>query len=243
MHESQSRLWENLIGRSLPFWQHYLPKLKAQFPGQLDTITPEQVHRAINRVQRSYIRVEADECTYNLHIILRFEIELALINGEIEVSDVPEAWNAKMEAYLGLPVPDDAHGCLQDIHWSHGAFGYFPTYALGNLYAAQLFEKLHEALPDLWDRVRAGYSVDNAVERSMDATFMYSAVRDMLYLFPGVKLPFGLRWPGGNGQGSNELYPWIFNLADAVLLIGLVFIFITTLRCGKPQPAPQSARD
>lgn len=156
MHESQSRMWENVIGRSLPFWKHYAPKIRKYFPGQLDHIEPEQFYRAINQVQPSFIRVEADECTYNLHIILRFEIEVDLIEERITVDDIPEVWNAKMKQYLGLDVPDDAHGCLQDIHWSHGSMGYFPTYALGNLYAAQLFEKIEADVPKLWECVGDG---------------------------------------------------------------------------------------
>ena len=156
MHESQSRMWENVVGRSLAFWRHYLPVLRGYFPGRLDTVTPEEVCRAVNHVQRSLIRVEADECTYNLHIILRFEIEVGLIEGTLKVSEVPEAWNAKMKEYLGLDVPDDTHGCLQDIHWSHGAFGYFPTYALGNLYAAQLLETIERDIPGLWKQIEEG---------------------------------------------------------------------------------------
>jgi carboxypeptidase Taq len=156
MHESQSRMWENLIGRSLPFWKHYAPLLRETFPGQLDSVSTEQIYHAINCVRPSLIRVEADECTYNLHIILRYEIEVDLLEGRIGARAVPEAWNAKVKQYLGIDVPDDAHGCLQDVHWSHGAFGYFPTYALGNLYAAQLFEAALRDIPDLWERIGAG---------------------------------------------------------------------------------------
>ncbi len=156
VHESQSRMWENLIGRSLPFWQRYTPRLQAAHAGKLDGVGPEEVYAAINRVAPSFIRVEADECTYNLHVILRFEMEVAIIEGDLAIKDVPEAWNAKMKAYLGLDVPDDARGCLQDIHWSHGSMGYFPTYALGNLYASQFFEKIVEDLPALWTQVAGG---------------------------------------------------------------------------------------
>lgn len=156
IHESQSRMWENMIGRSLPFWRRYAPVLRDHFPDALASVTPEMIYRAINKVEPSFIRVEADECTYNLHIILRFELEVALLEGDMAVADVPEAWNAKMRKYLGIVPPDDARGCLQDIHWSHGYFGYFPTYALGNLYASQLFERILEDLPDLWTRVEAG---------------------------------------------------------------------------------------
>ena len=156
IHESQSRMWENMIGRSLPFWKYYAGAYRERFKGQLDSVTPEQMHRAINRVQPTFIRVEADECTYNLHVILRFEIEVALIEGDIQVADVPAVWNEKIKAYLGLDVPDDAQGCLQDIHWSHGSMGYFPTYALGNLYAAQLFETIEKDCPTLWQDVEEG---------------------------------------------------------------------------------------
>ena len=156
IHESQSRMWENIIGRSLPFWKHYTPFLRKQYPGQLDAVSPEDLYRAINIVEPTFIRVEADECTYNLHVILRFEIEVDLIEGRITVADIPELWNQKMKDYLGLDVPDDAKGCLQDIHWSHGSIGYFPTYALGNLYSAQLFETIERDLPNLWDDVAQG---------------------------------------------------------------------------------------
>jgi carboxypeptidase Taq len=156
MHESQSRMWENVIGRSLPFWRHYLPVMRDFFPGQLDTVTPEEVYAAVNLAKPSLIRVDADECTYNLHIIIRFELEVALIEGSLDPSSVPEAWNSKVREYLGLEVPDDARGCLQDIHWAHGAFGYFPTYALGNLYAAQLFNAMLEQVPGLWESVEQG---------------------------------------------------------------------------------------
>jgi carboxypeptidase Taq len=156
IHESQSRLWENLIGRSLPFWEHYGPRLARAHVGKLDGVSPEDLHRAINRVRPSLIRVEADECSYNLHVILRFEIEMALFDGSLAAADLPEAWNAKVREYLGLEVPDDARGCLQDIHWSHGSFGYFPTYALGNLYSAQLLEKIEADVPSLWADVGRG---------------------------------------------------------------------------------------
>jgi carboxypeptidase Taq len=149
-------MWENLVARSRPFWRNYFPALRAQFPGQLDGVTAEDVYRAVNRVEPSFIRVEADECTYNLHIVIRFEIELALVEGNLAVQDVPEAWNAKVKQYLGIDTPNDAHGCLQDIHWAHGGMGYFPTYALGNLYAAQLFHKAEQDIPTLWTSIETG---------------------------------------------------------------------------------------
>ncbi|CUI17037.1 putative Zn-dependent thermostable carboxypeptidase [Candidatus Protochlamydia naegleriophila] len=156
VHESQSRWWETRIGLSKPFWKHFLPILKEIFKGQLDTITLDQFYRAINKVEPSFIRVEADEVTYPLHVILRFELEKALIEGSISVRDVPAAWNAKMEEYLGIRPENNAEGCLQDIHWAMGAFGYFPTYTLGNLYAAHLFEAFAKQYPDWEDRVAEG---------------------------------------------------------------------------------------
>ena len=140
IHESQSRLWENQVGRGRPFWDHFFPRLKQTFPGSLDGVTLDAFHLAINDVRPSLIRVEADEATYNLHIALRFELELALLSGDLTVAELPGAWNERFAALFGIPVPDDARGCLQDIHWSFGGIGYFPTYTLGNLYAAQLME-------------------------------------------------------------------------------------------------------
>ena len=156
MHESQSRLWENHVGRSRPFWQYFYPRLQATFPDQLKTVELDTFYRAINRVEPSLIRVEADEVTYNLHIMLRFEIEKQLIAGDLAVEDVPALWNDKMEEYLGLRPASDAEGVLQDIHWSLGAFGYFPTYALGTLMAAQLYEQARQDLPTLDQQIASG---------------------------------------------------------------------------------------
>lgn len=156
VHESQSRWWETRIGLSKAFWQYFLPKLKEVFKGKLDKVTLEQFWKGINKVEPSFIRVEADEVTYPLHVILRFELEKGLIEGTLKVRDVPEAWNAKMKEYLGIVPPTNAEGCLQDIHWSMGAFGYFPTYTLGNLYAAHLFEAFVKKHPDWEKRVAAG---------------------------------------------------------------------------------------
>jgi len=149
LHESQSRLWENQVARSLPFWRYYFPILRAFFPAQLQGISLEQFHRAINKVEPSLIRVEADEVTYNLHIFVRFELEKDLITGALKVADVPDAWNAKYEEYLGITPPNNALGCLQDIHWSHGTIGYFPTYSLGNLMSAQIYDMAREQIPGL----------------------------------------------------------------------------------------------
>ncbi len=149
VHESQSRLWENLVGRSLAFWQFFFLWAQETFPENLSDVSPEAFYRGLNRVEPSFIRVEADEVTYNLHIILRFELEIALLTEDLKVADLPAAWNEKMRAYLGVTPPDDAKGVLQDIHWSQGSFGYFPTYALGNLLSAQIWNAMRRDLGDL----------------------------------------------------------------------------------------------
>jgi len=155
VHESQSRMWENLVGRSLPMWEHFYPRLQETFP-QLKTIPLEKFYKGINKVQPSFIRVEADEATYNLHIMLRLEIEIALMEGKVAVKDLPALWNDKMKEYLGITPPNDAKGVLQDVHWSGGLVGYFSTYALGNLMSAQLWEKINQQIPNLPDQIRAG---------------------------------------------------------------------------------------
>ena len=149
IHESQSRMWENFVGRSEAFWAHFYPKVQAAFPDALSDVSERDFYGAINAVAPSFIRVEADEATYNLHIMLRFELEQALIDGGLKAEDVPGVWNETFEKYLGITPPDDTQGCLQDIHWSGGGIGYFPTYALGNLYAAQFFEQARQEVGDL----------------------------------------------------------------------------------------------
>ena len=153
VHESQSRMWENLIGRSRPFWKYFFPRLKETFPSQLGNVDQDTFYKGINAVEPSLIRVEADEATYNLHIMLRLEIEIALMEGSLEAKDAPEVWNEKFKEYLGIIPPDDAQGVLQDIHWSFGGFGYFPTYALGNLVSVQIWEKMEQDLPDIDDQI------------------------------------------------------------------------------------------
>jgi carboxypeptidase Taq len=148
IHESQSRLWENQVGRSRPFWEHFFPRLKQTFPVVAD-VPFDSFLFAVNEVKPSLIRVEADEATYNLHVGLRFELEMALLDGSLAVADLPGAWNDSMKRMLGVDVPDDRHGCLQDVHWSFGGVGYFPTYTLGNLYAAQFMESAKSAVPTL----------------------------------------------------------------------------------------------
>jgi carboxypeptidase Taq len=156
VHESQSRMWENMVGRSRPFWEHFFPIVRDAYPAQLDGLDAEAFYRAVNRVQPSLIRIHADECTYNLHIILRFELEQELVSGRLAPADASEAWDAKMREYLGIDVPDVADGVLQDMHWSGGSLGYFPTYALGNVISGQLWQRIQRELPDLSDEIRAG---------------------------------------------------------------------------------------
>jgi len=156
IHESQSRLWENLIGRSKEFWSFFYPSLQMLFPQYLGNVSEGDFYRGINKVAPSLIRVEADEATYNLHIMLRLEIEIGLMEGSIVVEDLPEIWNAKMKDYLGVTPPNDAKGVLQDIHWSAGMIGYFPTYALGNLASVQLWDKMLEEQPNIPDEIAQG---------------------------------------------------------------------------------------
>jgi carboxypeptidase Taq len=156
VHESQSRLWENMVGRSAGFWRWCFPHLQAAFPERYAGRSWAEVHRAVNAVKPTLIRVSADEVTYGLHIVLRFELELALFEGGLDVAELPAAWRERMRAYLGLEVPDDAHGVLQDVHWAEGLFGYFPTYALGNVLAGQLWARITAELPDLDERFARG---------------------------------------------------------------------------------------
>jgi carboxypeptidase Taq len=156
IHESQSRMWENLVGRSYPFWQHFYPRVQEIFSAQLGNVSLEAFYKGINRVQPSFIRVEADEATYNLHIMLRMELEIALMEGQLSVGDLPEAWRQRFRDYLGITPPSDAVGVLQDVHWSSGMIGYFPSYALGNLVSAQLWERIHADIPDLAEQIRRG---------------------------------------------------------------------------------------
>jgi carboxypeptidase Taq len=156
VHESQSRMWENLVGRSLPFWEYYYPRLQKIFPAQFSGVSLQAFYKGLNKVEPSLIRVEADEATYNLHIMLRLELEIALMEGSLEVKDLPEAWNTRMQEYLGITPPNDAMGVLQDVHWSGGSIGYFSTYALGNLISVQLWQKINQDIPDLANQIRQG---------------------------------------------------------------------------------------
>jgi carboxypeptidase Taq len=156
VHESQSRMMENIVGRSRGFWQAHFPTLQDYFPEALSGYTAEDFYRAINKAQPSFIRVEADELTYNFHIILRFELEQAMLNGDLAVADLPTAWNDKMRELIGIIPPTDREGCLQDVHWSRPGFGYFPTYALGNLYAAQFYETAVAREPAIAEEMARG---------------------------------------------------------------------------------------
>ena len=156
IHESQSRFWENCIGRGLSFWQHNLPLAQQLFENQLGNITPAAFYNVINKVEPSLIRTEADELTYHFHIMIRYEIEKMLIDGSIQIKDVPAYWNQHYEKYLGIKVPDDKRGCLQDVHWSHGSFGYFATYSLGSMYAAQLYASMQKENDSLEKEITDG---------------------------------------------------------------------------------------
>jgi carboxypeptidase Taq len=155
-HESQSRMCENLVGRSYPFWQHFYPRLQEVFPSQLGNVALDTFYKGINKVTPSFIRVEADEATYNLHIMLRMELEIAMMEGKLRVKDLPEAWNSRFQEYLGITPPNNSQGVLQDVHWSGGMIGYFPSYALGNLIGAQLWERINADIPDLPEQIRQG---------------------------------------------------------------------------------------
>ncbi|MEO7523455.1 MAG: carboxypeptidase M32 [Ferruginibacter sp.] len=156
IHESQSRLWENCIGRGLAFWEKHLQLAKSYFPGQLGNIQAEQFYKGINKVEPSLIRTEADELTYHFHVMIRYEIEKQVIDGTLLTKDIPGMWNESYNKYLGITIPDDKHGCLQDVHWSHGSFGYFATYSIGSLYAAQLYAAMLREDPLLTTRIASG---------------------------------------------------------------------------------------
>jgi carboxypeptidase Taq len=156
LHESQSRLWENLVGRSRAAWTCFLPELKQAFPGQLRDVDVDRFYRAINKVQPGLIRVDADELTYSLHVVLRFELEQEMLTGTLNLDELPDVWNARMKSYLGVDVPDAARGVLQDVHWSLGLIGYFPTYVIGSIVSAQIWAKLLAAIPDLQEQIERG---------------------------------------------------------------------------------------
>lgn len=184
IHESQSRMWDNIIGRSLPFWKFFYPKLQSIF-SRFKNVALDDFYRAVNAVRPSPIRGYADEVTYNLHIVLRFEIEEALLKGELEVSSLPEIWNEKMQEYLGVMPENDAKGVLQDVHWSQGYIGYFPTYMLGNLYAAQLFATAEREIPSLEDEI-AGGNLNILQEWLRDKVHRFGLIREAPQLLQEV---------------------------------------------------------
>ena len=178
IHESQSRFYENIIGRSRPFVELIFPKLKELFPQQLADVDAEMFYRAVNKAQPSLIRTEADELTYCVHVMIRYEIEKQLIAGTLAVADVPAAWNRMYKDYLGIDVPDDKNGCLQDSHWSGGMIGYFPSYALGSAYGAQMLAKMQEDLGDIYVDVAKG-----------DLSRVTGWLREKIHRYAGFKKP------------------------------------------------------
>ncbi|MDB5206586.1 MAG: carboxypeptidase [Flavisolibacter sp.] len=156
IHESQSRLWENNVGRSKGFWKHWYPQLQARFPAQFNSVPLDSFYKGINKVQPSLVRTEADEISYHFHVFIRYELEKRLIEGSLSTNDIPAFWNLQYKTYLGVDVPDDKRGCLQDVHWSHGSFGYFPTYSLGSFYAAQFYAKAAKEMIGLDEQIAAG---------------------------------------------------------------------------------------
>jgi carboxypeptidase Taq len=202
MNESQSRTWENLVGRGRPFWTYWYEPLQQTFPDALGSVELDDFLRAINRAEPGLIRVDADETTYSLHIILRFELEQQLLAGTIELEELPEAWNAKMKEFLGIDVPDDGQGVLQDVHWSGGSMGYFPTYALGNVISLQIWAKVRESLPDLDDQLAAG-----------DVSELAGWLRDNLYSL-GRKLTPRETLERLTGSGDLDPQPYLTYLRD-----------------------------
>jgi carboxypeptidase Taq len=156
LHESQSRMWENLVGRSRGFWRFFYPRVQAHFAEQLGDVDEDAWYRTVNRVQPSLIRIAADEVTYNMHIILRFELEQDMLSGAVPMAELPTSWNQRMHDYLGIEVPDDAQGVLQDMHWGTGSIGYFSTYSLGNVMSVQIWEKIKDEIPELDEQIERG---------------------------------------------------------------------------------------
>jgi carboxypeptidase Taq len=208
IHESQSRLWENNVGRNLPYWKHNYPALQALFPDNLGAVPLASFYKAINIVKPSLIRTNADELTYHFHILIRFEIEKALIEGSVEVAGLPALWNAKYKDYLGLDVPNAAQGVLQDIHWSHGSLGYFPTYSLGSFYAAQFYAAARKEIPQLEQEIEQGNS--SSLLHWLRAKVhglgkMYSS-EELCIRISGEKLNFSY-FMGYAQQKYGQLYP------------------------------------
>lgn len=192
IHESQSRLWENNVTRSLEYWEYYLPILKSMFPNELVNVSPEQFFRACNKVTPSLIRTNADELTYHFHIMIRYEIEKGLIDGSILVKDLPQIWNMKYKEYLDIDVPNDKEGVLQDVHWSHGSFGYFPTYSLGSFYAAQFFHAAQQNISNLMSNISKGELIElrNWLKKEIHEHGMFYSSNDLCKKVTGEELNF-----------------------------------------------------
>ncbi|MFX1339817.1 MAG: carboxypeptidase M32 [Promethearchaeota archaeon] len=184
-HESQSQMWEYIIGHSWQFWNHWYPTLQEYFPKHLTNYPEKDFYRSLNRVQPSLIRVEADEVTYNLHIILRFELEKVIINENFPISDLPELWNTKMDELLGIIPSDDSKGILQDVHWSEGIFGYFPSYILGNLYSAQIYFEILKKQPEIGDEIKNG-QYNNLISYLKENIYQYGKIYRPNYLIKKI---------------------------------------------------------
>ena len=211
IHESQSRLWENNIGRSLEFWRIHYPVLQQEFPENLAQVSLEEFHKAMNIVKPSAIRTSADELTYHFHVIIRYEIEKGLMEGSIKVNDLPTIWKQKYKSYLGIDITSDAKGVLQDVHWSHGSFGYFPTYSLGSIYAAQFYAAVKKQLPDLMTQIAHGDSSKLLLwlrEHIHQHGRLYS-VEELLVNITGEKLSFKYFM-----EYAKEKYTQLYNLSD-----------------------------
>lgn len=209
IHESQSRLWENNVGRSLNYWKFNYDKLQHAFPEQLKHVTVTDFYKAVNIVKPSLIRTSADELTYHTHVLIRFEIEKALIEGTIEVNDLPAVWNKKYKDYLGVEVPDDSKGVLQDIHWSHGSFGYFPTYSLGSFYAAQFFAQAEKEIPGLENQIETGNlkPLLNWLREKIHQFGQYYTAEELCIFITGEKLNFSFFM-----NYAKEKYNRLYNL-------------------------------
>lgn len=213
IHESQSRLWENNVGRSLNYWKYNFEKLQKAFPEQLKHVTVHDFYKAMNIVKPSLIRTSADELTYHTHVLIRFEIEKALMEGSIEVKDLPTIWNKKYKEYLGIDVPNDAKGILQDIHWSHGSFGYFPTYSLGSFYAAQFYAQAKKELPGLEQDIERGNlkPLLEWLREKVHKHGKYYTAEELCVAITGEKLNFSYFM-----NYAKEKYNQLYNIAEFV---------------------------
>jgi carboxypeptidase Taq len=192
IHESQSRLWENNVGRSLPYWKHNFELAKKYFPKQVENISAQDFYKGTNRVEASLIRTNADELTYHSHVMIRYEIEKQIFEDKLKVNDLPDYWNAKYKEYLGIDVPSDSQGVLQDVHWSHGSFGYFPTYSLGSFYAAQFFNQAQKEIPNLLNEIENGNTTNllNWLREKIHQYGKFYTAQELCVKITGEKLNF-----------------------------------------------------